>query len=100
MTGTEGPRNDGPGMGSLSVVGSGIRLGLHTTQEARVRIERASKVLYLLAEQAPTGWIERLNPSAESLAPLYQPEHDRSEVYEDLVSAILGWVRGVKTCAW
>ena len=90
---TDGPRTDGPGNGSLCIVGSGIRLGLHTTQEARVRIERASKVLYLLAEQAPTGWIERLNPSAESLAPLYQLGRDRGEVYEDLVTAILEWVR-------
>jgi uncharacterized protein YabN with tetrapyrrole methylase and pyrophosphatase domain len=87
MTGTEART------GSLCIVGSGIRPGLHTTQEARARIERAGKVLYLLAEEAPTGWIERLNPSAESLTPLYQPGRDRAEVYEKLVTAMLDWVR-------
>ncbi len=80
-------------MGSLTIVGAGIRPGLHTTQEARVRIEQASKVLYLLAEQAPTAWIEKLNASAESLAPVYQPERDHAEVYEALVAAMLEWVR-------
>ena len=94
MTGDDEPRN-----GSLSIVGSGIRPGLHTSQEARVRIEHAGKVLYLLAEEAPTGWIERLNPSAESLVPLYRLGRDRAEVYEELVTAMLDWVRrGVDVC--
>jgi uncharacterized protein YabN with tetrapyrrole methylase and pyrophosphatase domain len=85
--------------GSLTIVGSGIRPGLHTTQEARVRIERAGKVLYLLAERAPAGWIERLNPSAESLAPIYQPGRDHGAVYEALVDAMLAWVRrGEEVC--
>jgi uncharacterized protein YabN with tetrapyrrole methylase and pyrophosphatase domain len=88
MTGAEAPRT-----GSLSIVGSGIRLGLHTTEEARVRIEGAGKVLYLLAETAPAEWIKRLNPSAESLAPLYRLGRDRGDVYEDLVTAMLDWVR-------
>ena len=85
--------------GSLAIVGSGIRPGLHLTQEARVRVERADKVLYLLAEAAPTAWIERLNPSAESLAPLYQPGRDYGDVYEAIVTAILSWVRrGLDVC--
>jgi hypothetical protein len=88
MAGTEEQRT-----GSLSIVGSGIRSGLQTTEEARVRIERAGKVLYLLGEEAPSGWIERLNPTAESLAPLYQLGRDRGEVYETLVAAMLDWVR-------
>lgn len=87
------PASEEAGSGSLTIVGSGIRPGLHTTQEARIRIERASKVLYLLAEHAPTTWIERLNPSAESLAPLYQLGRDHGEVYEALVTAMLAWLR-------
>jgi uncharacterized protein YabN with tetrapyrrole methylase and pyrophosphatase domain len=79
--------------GSLTIVGAGIRPGLHTTQESRVRIERASKVLYLLAEHAPDAWIAELNPSAESLAPIYEPGREHAEVYEALVSAMLEWVR-------
>jgi uncharacterized protein YabN with tetrapyrrole methylase and pyrophosphatase domain len=79
--------------GSLTIVGSGIRAGLQTTQEARVRIERADKVLYLLAEIAPTAWIRRLNGSAESLAPLYGLGRPHADVYEDIVTTILSWVR-------
>ena len=81
------------GGGSLSVVGSGIRPGLHLTQEARARIEGADDVLYLLAEVAPTTWIERLNPAGQSLRPLYRPGRDRSEVYEEIVEAVMAKVR-------
>jgi hypothetical protein len=90
---------EGPTTGSLTIVGAGIRPGLHTTQEGRARIERADKVLYLLAEPAPTTWIERLNPSAESLMPLYQGGRPHGEVYESLVAAILAPVReGLNVC--
>ena len=90
---------EGRGTGSLTIVGSGIRQGLHTTQEGRARIKRADKVLYLLAEPAPTTWIEQLNPSAESLTPLYEADRSHDEVYEALVAAILAPVReGLDVC--
>jgi uncharacterized protein YabN with tetrapyrrole methylase and pyrophosphatase domain len=74
-------------------VGTGIRPGLHLTQEARTRIEGADDVLYLLAEVAPTGWIHRLNPAAESLLPIYRPGRDRDDVYEEIVETVLTRVR-------
>jgi hypothetical protein len=90
---------EGPGAGSLTIVGAGIRPGLHTTQEGRARIEHADKVLYLLAEPAPTTWIEHLNPSAESLIALYQGGRPHAEVYDALVAAILAPVReGLNVC--
>ena len=79
--------------GSLTIVGTGIRPGLQTTQEARARIERADKVLYLIAEDAPTVWLHRLNPSAESMAPIYRPGRRYLDVYEEIVTTILRWVR-------
>ncbi|HET7929043.1 MAG TPA: SAM-dependent methyltransferase [Actinomycetota bacterium] len=84
-----------PPAGSLTVVGAGIRAGLHVTQEARGRIEGADKVLYLLAEVAiaPTGWIHAMNPSAESMASMYRPGRPYLDVYEDIVTTILTWVR-------
>ena len=85
--------------GSLVVVGSGIRPGLHTTQEARVRIESADTVLYLLAEAAPTAWISALNHSAESLDRIYQPGRRHDEVYRALVDTMLEHVRrGENVC--
>ncbi len=86
--------------GSLTIVGTGIRPGLQTTQEARVRIERADKVLYLIAENAPTAWLHRLNPSAESMASIYKPGRPYLDVYEEIVTTILSWVRrGLDVCA-
>ena len=79
--------------GSLVVVGTGIRAGLHLTQETRAHIEDADDVLYLLAEVAPTEWIRRLNPSAESLLPLYRLDRDREDVYEEIVETTLTRVR-------
>ncbi len=90
---------EGGQVGSLTIVGSGIRPGLHITAEARVRLERADKVLYLLAESTPTAWIKQLNPSAESLAPLYQSNRNHAEVYQAIVSSILNWVgKGLNVC--
>jgi uncharacterized protein YabN with tetrapyrrole methylase and pyrophosphatase domain len=88
-----------PDRGSLTIVGSGIRPGLHTTPEARRRIERADSVLYLLAEVAPTRWLEQLNPSAESLAPLYRAGRRHADVYADILTTILDRVRqGLDVC--
>lgn len=86
--------------GSLTIVGAGIRSGLHVTQEARARIERADKVLYLLAEDMPTAWLRALNDSAESMAALYRPGRRYRDVYDDIVDTILGWVRkDIDVCA-
>jgi uncharacterized protein YabN with tetrapyrrole methylase and pyrophosphatase domain len=87
------------GRGSLSVVGTGIRFGIQTTDEARDRIERAGKVLYMFADQAPISWIERLNPSAESLYRFYAAGKPRRETYHEMVEEILTWVRkGLDVC--
>jgi Tetrapyrrole (Corrin/Porphyrin) Methylases len=79
--------------GSLTVVGAGIRPGVHTTREAIARIQDADKVLYLLAEITPVRWLDELNPSAEPLDDLYRPERPFDEVYEDIVGAIMAHVR-------
>jgi uncharacterized protein YabN with tetrapyrrole methylase and pyrophosphatase domain len=86
--------------GSLVVVGTGIRLGLQTTPEARQSIEQAQKVLYLCSDAASGGWIERLNPSAETLAGMYAPGRPRAETYDAMADEILAWVRkGLDVCA-
>ncbi len=90
---------DRPGRGSLVVVGTGIRPHLHTTTEALRRIERADRVLYLLAEQAPSRWIHERNPSAQSLAHLYAEHRHRADVYEAMVDAVMEPVReGLGVC--
>jgi Tetrapyrrole (Corrin/Porphyrin) Methylases len=85
--------------GKLTVVGSGIRPGLHTTREAIARIQGADKVLYLLAEITPVKWLEELNPSAESLEHAYRADRPYTDVYEEIVTTILDHVRkGLDVC--
>lgn len=73
----------------LTIVGTGIRSSLQTTPEARARIERASKVLYLVADFVSGTWIQELNPTAESLQSFYERGKPRMEIYNDIVEAIL-----------
>src|SRR5437660_3789209 len=86
--------------GSLTVVGSGIKFVLQTTEEARRAIEGAQKVFYLFADPVPAEWIRELNPTAEELDGFYAPGKLRSETYEEMVEAILSAVReGLEVCA-
>lgn len=88
-----------PRAGSLTIVGAGIRPGLHTTREAISRIKDADKVLYLLAEVTPVRWLEELNPSAGSLEHSYRPGRRYAEVYEEIVTTIVDHVReGLDVC--
>ena len=88
-----------PRAGSLTIVGAGIRPGLHTTREAIARIKDADKVLYLLAEVTPVRWLEELNPSAGSLEHSYRPGRRYAEVYEEIVTTIVDHVReGLDVC--
>jgi precorrin-6B methylase 1 len=80
-------------IGSLVVVGTGIRAGAHTTLAARDAIERAEKVLFAVADRAAVAWIRALNPTAEPLEyDTAQPR--RRAVYEKMVDRIVGEVRG------
>jgi uncharacterized protein YabN with tetrapyrrole methylase and pyrophosphatase domain len=86
-------------VGSLTIVGTGIRFGLQTTKEAREHIERADKVLYLLADPLSAAWIQDLNTSAESLAGAYTPGRPRVETYRQIVEEILNWLhQGIRLC--
>src|SRR5206468_2355822 len=81
------------------VVGTGIRFGLQTTEEAKDRITRADQVLHLFANPVPIKWIERLNPSAQSLHRFYAPGKPRRETYAEMVQEIMAWVRkGLDVC--
>lgn len=73
----------------LTIVGTGIRGGLQTTAEARVCIVQATKVLYLLADPISETWVQELNPTAESMAPLYLKGKHRLVAYEAMVDRIL-----------
>ena len=86
--------------GSLIVVGTGIMFASQITLEARAWIERAEKVFFLVNEPASAIWIQRLNPTAESLAPLYVEGRSRLATYRAMVERIMAAVRqGAQVCA-
>ena len=87
------------GLGSLTVVGTGIQVGGHTTAEAKAAIEHAEEVLYLVTDSVASTWIESLNRNARSLETLYRPGERRSESYERIVEEIARSVRrGADVC--
>jgi hypothetical protein len=78
---------------SLTVVGVGIRAGLETTPEAHAYIQLADKVLYLVGDPLAATWIESVNPTAESLGPLYGSSVKREEIYAAILDRIATWAR-------
>jgi hypothetical protein len=56
----------------LTVVGMGMRAGLHMTVETRLVIEQAARMLYLVADPISEACILKLNPAAQSLGHMYQ----------------------------
>jgi hypothetical protein len=85
--------------GSLTIVGTGIRIYGHTTQEARSHMETADKLLYLVCDPVTEYWIQKLNSTAESLQDFYQQGKHRLETYLEMVDRIMECVReGKNVC--
>src|SRR5262249_50972545 len=78
--------------GSLTVVGTGIRLS-QMSVEARISIEAADKVLYAVADAVTETAIKKMNSNAESLQPLYQEGKSCQLTYQEMVDRILSFVR-------
>lgn len=88
-----------PKPGSLTCVGTGIRLAAHLTAEARAHLEGAEKLLYLVADPISTEWMHELNPSAESLGRFYERRKDRRVTYREIAEEIVRRVRmGLDVC--
>jgi uncharacterized protein YabN with tetrapyrrole methylase and pyrophosphatase domain len=86
--------------GSLTVVGTGIAFGVHLTSQARVAIERADDVFYLLAEGVSERWFTALNRNSHSLRHHYAVDRPRAKTYELMVEQIVEAVRqGKNVCA-
>jgi uncharacterized protein YabN with tetrapyrrole methylase and pyrophosphatase domain len=85
--------------GSLTIVGTGIRLAAQATPEAVAHIKGADKLLYLLADPAAKVWIQSLNRTAESLAGCYAEGKPRMSSYQEMVERMLGHLRRqVRVC--
>lgn len=84
-------------IGSLTIVGTGIRFAAQTTPEAKAAIEAADEVLHLGGEVIGDDWLGTLYCNAHSLAPLYAGGvgrgDPRSVVYRTMADHILDRVR-------
>lgn len=85
--------------GSLIAIGTGIRLLVQITPEARAYIEEADKLLFGVADPLTAICLTKLNPNAESLHSFYEIGKDRLTTYFEMVERILACVReGLKVC--
>jgi precorrin-6B methylase 1 len=94
------PSSNGPGTGSLVVVGTGIRVVGQLTTEAIAWMRRADRLLYSVGDPLAEATILQLNPAgAESLTAMYAPGKPRIVTYHQMVERILECVRsGMLTC--
>jgi uncharacterized protein YabN with tetrapyrrole methylase and pyrophosphatase domain len=87
------------GTGSLTVVGTGIRAISDVTLQTRGTIAAADKVFSIVADPLTDCWIEQINPTAESLRPLYRAGRPRLDAYSDFVDCVMSYVRrGFRVC--
>jgi uncharacterized protein YabN with tetrapyrrole methylase and pyrophosphatase domain len=86
--------------GSLTVVGTGIRMGVHLTPEARAAIDAADELLHLAADPLTEEWLQGLHPRATSMRSEYSVGEAREAIYERIVERMLAPVRkGLRVAA-
>lgn len=81
---------------SLVVVGSGVKVFSHLTQEAKSYIEQSDKVLYLVNEPCLKEWMHHQNPNAESLEAIYHQYTLRIDSYKAITNYILENLRKIQ----
>src|SRR6188474_1578950 len=74
---------------SITVVGCGIKFLSHLTIEAKVCIEQADIVLYLVNEPAMKEWLRNANSNTQSLDHLYFFHKKRIDNYKEITNYIL-----------
>lgn len=86
--------------GSLTVVGTGIAVGIHLTVQAREAIERADAFFHLAADPIAVQWLSGMREGAVDLRGHYRTGVARDEIYEEITNSILTPVRdGQSVCA-
>jgi uncharacterized protein YabN with tetrapyrrole methylase and pyrophosphatase domain len=80
--------------GSLTVVGTGIKLGSHLTAESRAAMESADRLFYLAADGITEQWLASQSRCAVSLLDCYVSGKERKWIYAHMVERILSSVRG------
>ncbi len=80
-------------IGSLVIAGLGIKLISHTTHETQLAIGDAEKIFYVSCHSYMDAYLQKINPSAESLNYLYDKMPNREATYiamkNKVVSAVI-----------
>jgi tetrapyrrole (corrin/porphyrin) methylase-like protein len=85
--------------GSLTVIGTGYKIGGHVTVESLSHIRIAEKILANV-DPVTHEWLLQTNPATESLADCYAVGKNRSRTYREMTERILASVRaGHRVCA-
>ena len=86
--------------GSLTVIGTGIKVSAHITVESQAWIKQADSVFFVANDSITAGWLKQLNPNAIDLGNLYAPDKPRLASYREMVAKIVTAVRqGHRVCA-
>jgi len=86
--------------GSLIVVGTGIKVGGHTSISAQAQIKYADIVFAALPDQMGKQWLQSLNSNVFDLTQYYQDNKSRVHTYQDMTKTIVDAVHeGKKVCA-
>jgi uncharacterized protein YabN with tetrapyrrole methylase and pyrophosphatase domain len=80
--------------GSLTVVGTGIRVISQITPEARTAIEQADRVLYVAVDPVTPRWLKQRSPNAEPLNHLFARDKDRLLSYREIAEHAVAAARG------
>ncbi len=94
------PKNEEIKRGSLTAVGTGIRVIGQLTVESIASMKNAEKLLYCVGDPIAEHVVQSLNKDgAESLFGFYAEGKPRAETYEQMIQRMLECVRaGLKTC--
>lgn len=79
--------------GSLTVVGTGISLGVQLTPEAQAAIDSSDRFFHLAVDPLSEKWLLDLHPRSGSLRSEYNVGEGRDRIYERIVERILEPVR-------
>jgi uncharacterized protein YabN with tetrapyrrole methylase and pyrophosphatase domain len=79
--------------GSLTVVGTGISMGVQLTPEARAAIDNSDELVHLAADPVTEEWLACLHPRSTSLGSAYRVGEPRAAIYERIVERMLAPVR-------
>lgn len=86
--------------GSLTVVGTGYRVGGHLTPQTEGRIRHADRVLFLVSDPATATCLRGLHPGAESLHDCYHDGESGLDASNAMVERILAPLcEGLEVCA-